>query len=233
MLLSIFSGIIKHLPKWLVRFISSKWINAYVNKYAKINIKNEENINKVKMPVIFICNHLSNSDALILNRVLEKYDTTFVAGVKLASNSFTSLGLSIVKTTPIRPDTADKEGIKKVIDIVKAGGNVLIFPEGTRSRTGKMIKAKKGIVLITKMCKVPIIPIGMTGTEKLMPINQEGQMSKEKFHHADVNVNIGEAFTLPVKGQDESAKEYEDRVLALIMGSIASLLPEDYRGEYK
>ncbi|MEA4827573.1 MAG: lysophospholipid acyltransferase family protein, partial [Clostridium sp.] len=145
--------IIGHLPKGLIRYLSTKILNGYVNKYANINVKNENNLKDIKGPVIFICNHLSNSDALILDRVLKDKDVTFAAGVKLNSNSLTSLGLSIVKTTPIRPNSADKEGIKKIIDIVKSGGNVLIFPEGTRSRTGKMIKAKKGIVLIAKLCK--------------------------------------------------------------------------------
>jgi 1-acyl-sn-glycerol-3-phosphate acyltransferase len=233
MLLSNLSGIINHLPKGLVSFIANKWVNAYINKYANIRIKNEENITAAKKPVIFVCNHLSNSDALILNRLLKKYDTTFVAGVKLGGNAFTSLGLTIVKTTPIQPDSPDKEGIKKIVDIVKGGGNILIFPEGTRSRTGKMIKAKKGIVLIAKLCKVPIIPIGMAGTDKLLPVNQEGKMEKEKFYYADVDVNIGKAFTLPERGQGESGKEYEERVLELIMKSIAGLLPEDNRGEYK
>ena len=233
MLLSFLSGIIKYLPKGLVSFITEKSLNAYVDKYANLTIRNEENIKIAKKPVIFICNHLSNSDALILNKVLKKYDVTFVAGVKLGGNSFTSLGLTIVKTTPIRPDSADKEGIKKIIDIIKGGGSVLIFPEGTRSRTGKLIVAKKGIVLIAKLCKVPIIPIGMTGTEKLMPINKEGKMEKEKFYHADVDVNIGSAFNLPEREQGESGKDYEDRALSVIMKSIAELLPEEYRGEYR
>lgn len=233
MLLSAFSGVIKHLPRGLVSFITKVGTDAYLKKYANITIRNSENIKKAKKPVIFICNHLSNSDALVLNKVLKEYDVTFVAGVKLGSNSFTSLGLTIVKTTPIHPDSADKEGIKKIIDTIKGGGSILIFPEGTRSRTGKMIKAKKGIVLIAKLCKVPIIPIGMSGTDKLLPINTEGQMNKEQFHYADVEVNIGEAFTLPIKGKDENGKDYDDRVLDLLMKSIANLLPEEYRGEYK
>lgn len=224
--------IIGHLPKGLVRYISTKVLNGYVNKYANINIKNENNLKEIKGPVIFICNHLSNSDALILNRVLKDKDVTFAAGVKLNSNSLTNLGLSIVKTTPIRPNSADKEGIKKIIDIVKSGGNVLIFPEGTRSRTGKMIKAKKGIVLIAKLCKVPIVPIGMTGTDKLLPINPEGKMEREKFNHADIHVNIGKMFNLPKKIEGEAGREYDDRAIEVLMRNISKLLPEDYRGEY-
>lgn len=224
--------LIGYLPKGLVKFLSSKIIYGYVDKYANIKIENEENLKNFKKPVIYVCNHLSNSDGLILQRVLKNDDVTFVAGVKLNSNSLTSMGVSIVKTTPIQPNTADKEGIKRIISIIKSGGSMLIFPEGTRSRTGKLIKAKRGIILIAKMCKVPIVPLGIIGTEKLLPINKEGKMEKEKFNYADINVKIGEAFSLPKKNSEETGRDYEERSLGFLMNKIAELLPEEYRGEY-
>jgi 1-acyl-sn-glycerol-3-phosphate acyltransferase len=94
---------------------------------------------------------LSNADGLVLNRVLRLTDPTFVAGVKLSENSVTNIGMNVVKTTHIVPDSADHEGLKKIIRLVKSGENILIFPEGTRSRTGSMIKAKKGILLIARL----------------------------------------------------------------------------------
>lgn len=226
------SRIIGHLPEGLLKFIAKKLIDRYIDKYAHITVENKDRLNNIKKPVIFICNHLSNSDALVLNRVLKSHDVTFVAGVKLSSNPLTNFGASTVKTTPVHPNSPDKEGIKKIIEIIKSGNNLLIFPEGTRSRTGKMIQGKKGILLISRMCKAPIIPIGMTGTEKLLPINMEGKMEQEKFHHADITVKIGDEFTLPERFEEEGKKEYEERCMDDIMRSIAKLLPEEYRGEY-
>lgn len=224
--------LISFLPQNVVRFISNKVINGYVEKYANIDVKNSENLRGLKKPVLYVCNHLSNADALILNKVLKDDDVTFVAGVKLSDNSLTNMGISVVKTTPIHPNTADKEGIKRIISIIKNGGSVLIFPEGTRSRTGKLIKAKRGVILIAKICKVPIVPIGMTGTEKLLPIDKGGDMGNEKFHHSDITVTIGKPFQLPKKEKDEVGKEYDNRVLDFLMHGIAELLPEEYRGEY-
>ena len=207
-------------------------INAILKKYAQINVEGYENLEGVTRPIIFICNHLSNADGLILNKVLAKEDVTFVSGVKLSDNSFTRLGVIAVKTTPIVPNSPDKEGIKKVVNLLKEGNNILIFPEGTRSRSGSMIHGKSGILLLQRLSKATVVPIGLTGTEKLLPINDE-DMGKEKFQHADVSVKIGNPIQVSNKEIDESKKEYDERVLNSFMISIAALLPKEYRGVYE
>ncbi|KYH30558.1 1-acyl-sn-glycerol-3-phosphate acyltransferase [Clostridium tepidiprofundi DSM 19306] len=221
------------LPKCLVNFLSKKIVFSYVKKYANIEVRGLENIQNIKVPTIFICNHLSNSDGLILSQVLKKYDPTFVAGIKLSKNSTTSLGINVVKTTSIKPNSADKDGIKKIIKLLREGENVLIFPEGTRSRTASMIEGKKGIILIAKLTKAPIVPIGIWGSEKLLPINKEGDMSAEEFHYADVSVNIGSQFEMLSREKGEDKKEYEERAMKHIMTKIAELIPKEYRGVYK
>lgn len=221
------------LPKSFVRFASRAVLNGYLRKYANIVIEGEENLDRAQTPTLFVCNHLSNADGLILPNVLKKIDPTFVAGVKLSKDSVTNLGMNIVKTTTIIPNTADKEGIKRIIDLVNSGESILIFPEGTRSRTGSLIEAKKGIILIARMTKVPVVPIGIWGTEQLLPIDRSGDMAAENFSYADVHIRIGEQFDFPkrIKGQDK--KEYEEASVTSVMKKIAELLPDEYRGVYK
>ncbi len=225
--------IINILPNKFVSYVSKKVVDLYLKKYANINIAGSENLKGIKTPTIFICNHLSNSDGLVLDKALKEIDPTFVAGVKLSDNVITSIGVNVIKTTNIKPNAADKEGLKKIINLVKQGESLLIFPEGTRSRVGSLIEAKKGILLIAAMTGAPIVPIGLYGTEKLMPINKEGDMSSETFYHADVHINIGKQFEFPKRGKELDKKEYEDFATRYIMKKIAELLPESYRGVYK
>lgn len=224
--------LIKVLPEPVLKILSRRLLKNYLNKYANIEVIGKENLKNVKNPAIFISNHLSNSDALVLNQVLKNQDLTFVAGIKLSKNPITNLGILIVKTTPIKPNSPDKDGIKKIINLIKDGNNVLLFPEGTRSRTAKMIEAKKGILLIAKLTRAQIVPVGIWGTEKLLPVDDK-DMAAEHFHYADVKTAFGEPFMLPEKEKAEERKEYEERAMTYIMKKVSDLLPENYRGFYK
>ena len=234
MLSPIAVNIIKMLPEGLIIRIARKIVDRYMKKYANIKVNGIENIDKVEKPRIFVCNHLSNSDGLVLSKVLkEKSDPYFVAGVKLSDDPTTKLGTQIVKNIPIKPNSADKDAITKVVKALKGGNDVLIFPEGTRSRTGALIEGKKGILLFARMSKADIIPIGMAGTDKLLPISESGHMGEEEWHNADVTINIGDKIIFPSKEKDEDKHEYDDKCMDILMRSIAALLPESYRGIYK
>ncbi|MBU3188652.1 1-acyl-sn-glycerol-3-phosphate acyltransferase [Clostridium bowmanii] len=223
--------IIDILPDKVVSFIAKKMLDTYMNKYANIKTYGMEKIAGAKAPIIFICNHLSNADGLIMNRLLKDNNVTFVAGIKLTDNKLTKLGFHLAKTINIKPNSADKEAISKIVNTLKQGNNIFIFPEGTRSRNGKMAEGKKGILLMAKLSKATIIPMGIWGTEKLLPINDKG-MASEKFNYADINISIGDPIILPSKNEDEDKNRYQDRVMNEIMSRIAILLPAQYRGVY-
>jgi 1-acyl-sn-glycerol-3-phosphate acyltransferase len=225
--------LIQYLPENFVTYMSKLIVNKYMNKYADIKVLGKDNLKNAKRPIIFVCNHLSNSDGLVLDRVLKEEDVTFIAGVKLSNDPITNIGMNVVKTISIKPNSADKEALTKVIKTVKDGQNILIFPEGTRSRTGSMIEGKKGVLLIARLAKATINPVGIWGSEKLLPINKSGEMSDESFQHAEVTVNIGKPISLVEKDKDEDKHLYEDRALKSLMKEIAVLLPEDYRGVYR
>jgi len=223
--------IIDFLPDKVVSFIANKLLDTYISKYANIKTHGMEKIADIKSPIIFICNHLSNADGIVLNRLLKDNNVTFVAGIKLTDNKLTKLGFHVAKTINIKPNSADKEAISKIVNTLKQGNNIMIFPEGTRSRNGKMCEGKKGLLLMAKLSKATIVPIGIWGTEKLLPIDEK-DMASEKFNYSDVNINIGEPVLIPKKNEDEDKSQYHDRAMYEIMCAIAMLLPDEYKGVY-
>lgn len=232
MISPVLARIIELLPDTLTGFLGKKILNMYLDKYGDMQVNGIENLNGVNNSIMFIGNHLSNSDALVLNKALKDYDVTFVAGVKLNNDAITKLGTYCVKTTPIKPNTADKEGISRIIKLLTNKNNIFVFPEGTRSRTGAMAEAKKGPLLIAKMSKAIIVPVGICGSEKLLPIDKSGNMNNESFQYAKVKVNIGKPFYFASRNKGENKKEYEKRAIDEAMYKIAELVPEEYRGFY-
>lgn len=223
----------KIFPSKFVERIINFAINSHIKKFANLNVINIEKLNNIKKPVIFICNHLSNADGLILNKVLKNHDVAFVMGVKLKEDPITNIGVRIVRTIQITPGSPDKSAVTNLIKHVKSGNNILIFPEGTRSRDGSMLKAKKGIYLIARLCNVPVVPLCIYGSELYMPIDKSGNMNHEEFRQANVVVKIGDPIDIPDKEKEESKQEYEERIINYLMVNIAKMLPDKYRGAYK
>jgi 1-acyl-sn-glycerol-3-phosphate acyltransferase len=219
------------MPVKVQQFVAHKALNHIFTKIAEVEVEGRENLPSTDETVIFICNHLSNIDGPALNTVLRPYDPTFVAGMKLTNDPFTGLFKKVFKSIDIKPNSPDKAAMKEILSLLKNGKNVVIFPEGTRSRVGSMIEGKRGILLLAKISKVRIIPLAMTGSEKILPIKDK-DMTGEKLHHGKILIKVGEGFRLPEKEKNQEKDEYESQAMNLIMGNIAKMLPESYQGFY-
>jgi len=80
------------------------------------------------------------------------------------------------------------------------------------------------------MAGVSVVPIGLEGTEKLLPAKDE--MGKEKFHPADVKIIVGKPFFILEK-TEENKENWTELANEDAMKKIAGLLNEKYRGIYK
>ena len=97
-------------------------------------------------------------------------------------------------------------------------------PEGTRARGEYVLqRGKVGTAYLATRANVPIVPVALTGVEKI-------KRDLPRLRRARVTVSVGEPIHLPESGRVERAKL--DKYTDLIMGRIAALLPESYRGAY-
>jgi len=231
-ILKLFLPLLNSLPDSIIRFLGKKITGYLLWKYAGLEIHGKEILtDRENKPTIFIANHLSNMDGVVLNYILKNNSTAFMAGTKLEKNSFTSFFLKSINYIPITPGSPDKSAIKSALKHLKANGSIVIFPEGTRSRTGSLIRVKKGFILLVKMAGIPVVPIALEGTEVVLPINDK-DMGGEKLHKSKVNVNIGEPFTLPSKKECPPDTDWEEMCADYSMMRIAAMLQPKYRGVY-
>ncbi|XXF77121.1 lysophospholipid acyltransferase family protein [Myxococcaceae bacterium GXIMD 01537] len=218
------------LPERPRRALVRKLMDVVWGRMTTVEVSGRENIPEA--PCLFICNHLSNADGFTLHRAFRPRRVLFLAGVKLQSTTLTRLGTEAVDTIFIKPNSPDIEALRSAVEALKAGQSILVFPEGSRSRGGGLLRAKKGVALIAKRANVPVVPVALTGTEKFMPID-DSDMGGERRHRAHLTVRFGEPFHIAdLKAETASGEDPRQALVDAMMQRVAALLPPEYRGVY-
>ncbi len=144
------------------------------NKFYKIIRKLVRPITKFLWPVkiinankfvegkgIYVCNHFSMLDPVPF--VTELFENNFNALMKEESMNLPIIGKILPKigTIPIKREETDLRAIKKCMAILKNNEPLIIFPEGTRNKTGnnELLEFKDGVAMFALKTKSPIIPM--------------------------------------------------------------------------
>jgi len=122
---------------------------------------------------------------------------------------------------PVRRGEADRGALATALAVLAAGQPLGYFPEGHRSESGALIRAKPGIALIAERSEALIVPVGVIGTK-------EARLGR--FWRRDITIRVGE----PFRARDlPGAPAGDPQVIAdAIMRRIAALLPTEMRGVY-
>jgi len=124
-------------------------------------------------------------------------------------------------------EESKKEAVEKSIEVLKKGASLIIYPEGTRTRNGKMGEGKSGITKIFLKTGVPILPVGIKGTFELMPPGTGFPKIKR-----EVEINIGkplffeEEFERAQNLPEDSIgyQEILEKITKKVMEEIAALV---------
>src|SRR5699024_3670944 len=135
----------------------------------RVDVQGEENA-WARRPAVFIFNHQSFLDTVLISRVLRE-GFTGVTKKEMATNPLFGIPLRIAGAAFIdrkNTDTA-KEALRPVVYRLRSGTSVVIDPEGTRSLTPSIGRFKKGPFHIAMQAGVPIVPIVIRNAGELMP----------------------------------------------------------------
>jgi 1-acyl-sn-glycerol-3-phosphate acyltransferase len=150
--------------------IWAKCILALSN--IRVTVKGLSNL-KPGRSYIYMANHMSNFDIPVLQAFLP---VQFRWLAKAELYKIPVFGYAMKRAGYISIDRSDRksaiESLNKAVDIIRNGISVVIFPEGTRSRTHNIQPFKKGGFFLAVDSGVPIIPIIIHGTERIMPKKQ-------------------------------------------------------------
>lgn len=170
-------------------------------------------------PVLMLCNHQSFLDPVVLGiatprRVLQLARKTLFTQTHFAA-LIRSLG-----AVPVDQEGVAKEGLRIVIDLLRAGEAVVVFPEGERTPDGRMLPFRPGVQLILKRAPVPVLPLGIAGAFQALPRQRKWLRLSPLFFPAtgaDITVSIGrplDGARLATLGREELMGELFNAVQA-------------------
>lgn len=155
----------KETPWWY----SLLWLIGLVIFSSLFNLRRE---GKDRIPrkgaVVIAANHRSYLDPIVLALLVPRR-MNFMAKEELFRSPIFGYLITKLGAFPLKRGKMDKAAYKRALQVLKEGKILILFPEGTRSRTGRLGKLREGPVRMALYSQVPLIPVVIKGTEKVLP----------------------------------------------------------------
>ncbi len=175
-------------------------------------------------PLIVYSNHTGSIEVPMLYAQIFPRPATGWAKIESWDNWFLHWIFNLWGAIPIRRGEADMSALKKALTMLKQGYIFGLAPEGTRNKTGRLIRAKPGAALLALMSDAPLLPVAHWGGENFLS-------DIKRFKRSDFHIRVGEPFKINTNGT-KVAGGMRQEIADEMMYRLAALLPEEYRGEY-
>jgi 1-acyl-sn-glycerol-3-phosphate acyltransferase len=176
--------------------------------YTRRRIHGRENLDGLEAPVMFVANHSSHMDTPVLLRALPGRWRRRTAVAAATDYFFTKRRNAVSSSLVFGAVPVDREGggveaTSHLGELLSAGGNLLMYAEGTRSHDAKVGRLRSGAAVLAARHGVPIVPIYVGGTNEAMPRGHHWMVFKERRPgpRHPIEVRIGAPFR---PGEDAS-----------------------------
>ena len=143
--------------------IATALVRAYLRVIFKVTVEGEV---PESGAYILCSNHTSYYDPVVVAAFCGRR-LSFMAKKELFKNKLFGFLIKKCGAFPVDRSKADIGAVKKSLSILKNGGAMLMFPEGTRVKEGDSSAAKAGMVMFSHKTSAPIIPVGVKSDFKL------------------------------------------------------------------
>ncbi|RTG96067.1 1-acyl-sn-glycerol-3-phosphate acyltransferase [Thermus scotoductus] len=172
-------------------------------------------------PVILAANHLSILDPIAIGAGVRR-PVSFLARADVFRLPLLAWLLPRLYAIPVERGQSDLSAIKSALRALERGMAFGIFPEGTRSRTGKLQPFKTGVAAIALRTGSPVVPVAVIGTDKAWPVGRKLFRLRRP-----IRVVYGKPILVP-RAERISRQELEN-LTREIEAKVRELLPPEYR----
>ncbi len=117
--------------------------------------------------VLILCNHQSSIDPVLVGISFDRR-LDYMAKKSLFDNKVFGFLIRALDAIPIDRDKGGLAGLRAMLERLKAGRAVLIFPEGTRSKNGELLPIKGGFIPVAKRSKATLLPMAFVGANEVI-----------------------------------------------------------------
>ena len=196
----------------------------------RIRVEGLENVPK-EGPAILAANHLSFLDSFFIPLVVKRRKVTYLAKADYFKTWKTSWFFKSAGQISCERGGGDKsqQSLEIALEVLKDGKLLGIYPEGTRSPDGYLYRGRTGVARLALAAGVPVIPVGLIGTEKVMP--KEAKIPR-LWGRTKVKIRFG----APIDMSRHAGKEKDRFVLRSVTDEIVfeimQLSGQQYKDEY-
>lgn len=138
-----------------------------LKSYNRMSVEGAQNI-PASGGVVLAANHTTHLDIPIISCVTNRH-VAFVARDSLDSARWLSFVMRQCRAVLVKRGTADTRAIRAMVEHLDAGDCVAIYPEGTRSRDGRLGPLKPGVAVLATTTGCPVIPVRLDGIFEALP----------------------------------------------------------------
>ena len=175
-------------------------------------------------PLIVYSNHTGLIEVPLIFAHLQPRPVKGIAKVETWDGWFLRWVFNVWDAIPIRRGEADLTAMRVSLEALEKRFIVGISPEGTRNKTGMLIKGHPGIITLALRSKAPLLPIVHWGGENF-------SKNLKRLKRTDFHIRVGEPFKLH-PGDERVTKDVRQQMVDEMMYRMAAMLPEYYRGAY-
>ena len=207
----------------IIRWIVATGLRIGLEILCRIEKKELEKV-PATGPLIIFSNHTGMVEVPIVFSELLPRPVTGLAKIESWDNWFLRIIFDLFHIIPIKRGDADMEAMHSMLRVLDEGFILGMSPEGTRNKSGALLKAYPGVVILALKSNSPLMPVAHWGGEDF-------RSNLKRLKRTDFHIRSGRLFQLDARGE-KVTKEVRQQMVDEMMYQLAMLLPSQYRGAY-